>query len=329
MATTASDGSGLTRLPREQARLVVRTARLYHEQGLRQAQIAERLHISQTRVSRLLRQAVKLGIVRTVVTTPPTFRPELEERLEARFGLQEAVVADADDDEDSITRALGEALAGYLSSTLSGGESVGLSSWSATLLAAIAQLSVPHPGIVATVVQIVGSVGEPASQTQATRALTRFADITGATPVLLPAPGFVESAAVRDSILSEPAIATVTELWADLDTCIFGIGTSTPSPLLARSGNALPESELEALRAQDAVGDICMRFFDEQGRHIRSAVNERVIGIPVETLLRTPRRIGAAGGSRKLTAIRAALAGHWMSVLVTDWRTAESLLAGG
>jgi DNA-binding transcriptional regulator LsrR (DeoR family) len=326
MATTAQDGSGLTRLPREQARLVVRTARLYHEQGLRQAQIAERLHISQTRVSRLLRQAVKLGVVRTVVTTPPTFRPDLEERLEARFGLQEAVVADADTD-DGITRALGEALAGYLSATLSGGESVGLSSWSATLLAAIAQLSVPHPGVVGKVVQIVGSVGEPESQMQATRALTRFADVTGATPVLLPAPGFVESATVRDSILSEPAIATVTELWASLDTCIFGIGTSTPSPLLARSGNALPEPELRALHAQDAVGDICMRFFDARGQHISSAVNERVIGIPVETLLQTPRRIGAAGGSRKLEAVRAALAGNWMTVLVTDRRTAESLLA--
>jgi len=57
--------------PADRAALLVKVARLYHEQGVRQPDIADRLHMSQSRVSRLLKEAVDVGIVRTVVVPPP------------------------------------------------------------------------------------------------------------------------------------------------------------------------------------------------------------------------------------------------------------------
>src|SRR4051812_21869307 len=51
----------------DQIRLLTKVARMYHERGMRQPQIAQQLHISQPRVSRLLKRAVELGIVRTTV----------------------------------------------------------------------------------------------------------------------------------------------------------------------------------------------------------------------------------------------------------------------
>ena len=50
-----------------EARLITKVARMYHERGIRQVDIAETLHLSQARVSRLLKRATELGIVRTVV----------------------------------------------------------------------------------------------------------------------------------------------------------------------------------------------------------------------------------------------------------------------
>src|SRR5687768_2948008 len=64
-----------------QLRLLTKVARLYHEHGLRQPQIAEQLSISQPRVSRLLKQAVELGIVRVTVATPAGVHAELEEEI--------------------------------------------------------------------------------------------------------------------------------------------------------------------------------------------------------------------------------------------------------
>lgn len=62
-------------VPPEQLRLIVRVARLYHESGLKQQEIASKLSISQARVSRMLKQAVDMGLVRTVVSVPSQVFP--------------------------------------------------------------------------------------------------------------------------------------------------------------------------------------------------------------------------------------------------------------
>ncbi|MDY7103074.1 MAG: sugar-binding transcriptional regulator [Actinomycetota bacterium] len=316
-----------SRLTGEQLRLMVRVARMYHEQGQRQTQIAEHLHISQTRVSRLLAQAQKVGVVRISVAVPTATHPDLEEGLEQAFGLAEAVVVDSPDDEPQLVRILGTALAGYLSSTLTGGDTVGLSSWSATLVAAVESMQVPHPGVVDRVVQIVGGVGESSTQADMNRTMARLADITGASAVYLPAPGMLESADALELLMSDRALATAAAAWQDLTVAIFGIGSLEPSELLRSSGNALSPGDLADMRRRGAVGDVCLRFYDEQGRHLASPVDRRVAGISAAALQAVPRRIGAAGGSRKYSAIRAAVTGGWVNTLITDVGTAQHLLA--
>ena len=48
----------------EHLRLLAKVARLYFEAGLKQREICEALHLSQPRVSRLLKEAEQRGIVR-------------------------------------------------------------------------------------------------------------------------------------------------------------------------------------------------------------------------------------------------------------------------
>jgi DNA-binding transcriptional regulator LsrR (DeoR family) len=75
------------------------------------------------------------------------------------------------------------------------------------------------------------------------------------------------------------------------------------------------------------VGDICLRFFDAEGNAISSGVDRRVIGITLAQLQRTDRSVGVAGGHRKYEAIRGAVRGGWVNVLITDHLTAERLVA--
>jgi DNA-binding transcriptional regulator LsrR (DeoR family) len=42
--------------------------------------------------------------------------------------------------------------------------------------------------------------------------------------------------------------------------------------------------------------------------------------------MQVPRRVGVAGGASKCRAIRAALRGAWVNVLVTDLDTARALV---
>ena len=172
-----------------QVRLMTKVAHLYHEQGIRQSDIAEALHISQARVSRLLKRATELGIVRTIVVVSQGVHTDLEQALEQRFGLAEAVVVDAETDEASILRALGSAGASYLETTLTGGERLGISSWSATLLAVVDRLQPLRTPGADSVVQLVGGVGVSSVQAQANRLLGELTKLIGASPTFVPAPG--------------------------------------------------------------------------------------------------------------------------------------------
>ena len=309
-----------------QSELMAKVARLYCEQGATQSDIARRLNVSQAKVSRLLARARAEGIIRTMVVSPPEVYGEEEEMIRDVFGLLDAVVvAEADDGVDP-TVDLGRRAAPYLQATLGGSGPLGVSPWSATLLAAAEALGRTSDGF-PEVVQLIGGHGDPATQARSMRLLTLLADATGAVPVGLPAPGTLSSPAGRDALLSDAAIAQVAARWHSVSTAIVGIGSVNPSPMLRDSGNAWDISDARALIKAGAVGDICLRFFDRHGTPVTSSVDDRVLGIDLATFKDVPRRIAIAGGADKESAIRAALTGGWINVLVTDAATARLLLA--
>src|SRR3954470_14359848 len=101
-------------------RLLARVARMYHEQGIRQPEIAAALSISQPRVSRLLKEAITRGIVRTVVVLPDGVHTELEEELQRRYSMRDAVVVDAGGAQGDVIPALAAAAAAYFDTTFKG-----------------------------------------------------------------------------------------------------------------------------------------------------------------------------------------------------------------
>ena len=316
-----------TRQPDGQVRLLTKVARMYHERGVRQADIATALNISQAKVSRLLKRAESVGIVRTIVTVAPGVHAELEEQLEEKYGLAEAVVVDVDPDADEkeLLASLGAGAAGYLEATLSGADRIGVSSWSQTILAMVDRMRPFTVRGATEVVQLLGGVGAPEAQSHSNRILGELARTLGAEPVYVQAPGVVGDPAIRDSLLQDPSMQEVARHWNDLTMAIMGIGSIEPSDVLATSGNAFAAEEREGLLSQGAVGDICHRIFRADGTLVRGELDDRIIAIPVENLMRIPRRVGVAGGERKLEAIHGALAGGWVTTLVTDLRSAEAL----
>ncbi|MEV6489733.1 sugar-binding domain-containing protein [Actinoplanes sp. NPDC051633] len=318
MSRTPSDG---------EIRLITKVARMYHERGIRQTNIADTLHLSQARVSRLLRRATELGIVRTVVIGGEGMHTQLEEALEEKYALADAVVVDVQGSEHDIAAALGSAGASYLETTLTGGERIGISSWSQTLLAAVDRMhSLRLPGA-DSVIQLVGGFGAPSAQAAGNRLLTELARLIGASPIFVPAPGLVGKKAIRDTLLTDPAMEDVATEWARLTMVLVGIGSLPPSPLLRASGNAVDPAEQDKLLAAGAVGDVCQRYFDAAGDPVRSALDDRVVGIDADMLRRVRHRVGIAGGQSKHAAIHAALTGGWVNVILTDTGTAEALLA--
>ena len=310
----------------DELRLMAKIARMYHTQGMRQTEICDRLNIHQSTVSRVLKRAEREGIVRVTVSAPAGTHTELEDALQARYGLLEAVVVDSREDDEQIARDLGVAAAFYLENTLKPNEILGISSWSAALLAMVNAMQPSRRWKDARVVQILGGVGNPSAEVHATQVTRRLADLIGGEATLLPAPGVVGSGDARNVLLKDRFVREAVDWFPALTTALVGIGATEPSRALASSGNVFSPQELKLLAARGAVGDICLRFFNRAGEQVLTELNERVISIELSELRKVRRVVGVAGGERKRDAIDGALAGKLVNVLITDLATAEHLL---
>lgn len=237
-------------------RLLAKVARMYYQRNLTQREITKRLNVHQSTVSRLLKRAEREGIVRVSLTVPSGVHPELEETLQATYGLREAIVVDSIDDEEQVVRDLGIAAAYYVETTLRPAEVIGISSYSAALLAMVDAMHPTTRARNARVVQILGGLGNPGAEVHATHLTRRLANLVAGTATLLPAPGVVGSVEARNILLNERYVRDAVGLFKDVTLALIGIGALEPSKLLAASGNVFSPQELETLRARGPWG-IC------------------------------------------------------------------------
>lgn len=310
----------------DELRLLSKVSKLYYEEGLNQDDIVRKLQLSTAKVSRLLKEARERGIVRITVIPPPGIYADIEVALESRYHLQEVVVVEVSDpsNKESITRELGSAAAVYLQRVVKNGDVIGVS-WGSTLnymVNAVSPADLPE----AQVVQIIGGLGPAESEVHATDLCRRLARMLNCRLMLLPVPGIVTSAEVKETILKEASVQRSLQSFSGIDVAFVGIGSPTPDSVMMRDSAIISQKELEQLLRLGAVGDIALRFFDATGTPIVSEIDRRVIGITLAELARIPRITGVAGGMDKVNVIHAALCGKWINALITDHLTAQELL---
>ncbi len=311
----------------EELRLMTKIAYLYHKQNLKQSEIAEQLDLSQATVSRILNRAVDEEIVRITVNIPTGVYSGLEEELCSKYGLKSAIVVHCEDESDeAVFHYLGSAAAYYVETTIGKNEVVGLSSWSSTLLGMVNSMHRLPKASKAKVVQMLGGMGNPSAKIYAARITEQFADLVQGIPIYLPAPGLARSQQVRDDLMTDPYVREAFDLFDKITLAIVGIGSVEPSKLLASSGNIFSTDELNALQQAGAVGDICLRFFDVDGADVNLPLDKRVVSIRLDQLAQAKRIVGVAGGRRKINAIRGALNGKHINILITDHISAITLM---
>lgn len=313
----------------DEVRLMVKIARLYYDQGLRQQEITDRLGIHQSTISRLLKRARDTNMVRISIAPPPGVHADLEDQVEQKFGLQQAIVVDTPDDidDDHIDRELGNAAAFFLETTIRKNMVIGVSPWGRALMTMVDRMSPSERGKDGTVVQIMGGIGNVQSRHFGNNMIQQLAENIGAAPVLLQAPAVVGSAEVRRVLSSDPTVCEASAHFENMDLALVAPGSlepvrgSTPVTTVTFS-----DEERADLAKLGAVGDICLRFIDSEGKPIRSPLINRVMGIELASLKLARRIVGVAGGVRKRSIIRACLKGGWINILITDQQTAEWLV---
>lgn len=314
-------------------RLLIKVAQLYYEQELTQSEIGRRLLLSRQKVQRLLSEARDQGIVRISIRPVIGVYSEIEQALERRYDLREVVLVEtrAYEDQAAVMHEIGVGAAEYLLRVAQPDDII-VVSWGGSLLGMVDALQADGQGPdfpELKVVQGLGGLGDPTRETHAADLARRLAKAVGGQAVLLPAPGVAGTAATAKAYRADPFVDQALKLGAGANLAFMGMGAPREDSILIREGAIVRWEELSELQTRGAAGDINLRFFDHSGRLVESDLNNRVIGLTLDDLRRIDTVVGVAGGEVKLKAIRGALEGNLVDVLVTDHISGQRLLEVG
>lgn len=310
----------------EEDKLLVRIAEMYYQEDKNQSQISKELNIHRTTISRLLKRSREEGVVQILINYDMAGTYSLEKRLEERFNLKKAIVIPAAPDmkRQQKDQLLAQGLADFLPKILKNNMNIGFS-WGQTMGAvsnAFPELSLNN---ITCIPMIGGPSGRLISDYHVNTITYEAAKKLHGKALLIDSPGIPETEALKNALIRNEFNQELIQLWRQLDVAIMGVG----SPLL--KGNDTwrqfyGENVLRSLRAKEIVGDVVSRFYAEDGVHVESELDRRIIGIEVDDLKNTEYRIGIAESLDKVTALIGALKGKYINVLVTTEETANSIL---
>lgn len=305
--------------------LLAEVAMLYYYDGLTQEEIAKRLGVSRSSVSRMLSQARKKRIVEIHINYPWQVDQYLQVQLQEKFNLRLARVLKVNGwDYKRILLGLGAIAARYLEGILN--ENFILAIGWGTAVYHVVEAIKPMKLSGVQVVQMIGAVGAGDPLVDGPELARILAQKLGGTCYYLHAPLVVRDEKIRDALMNEPRIKEILKLAAKANIALVGIGSTDPSiSSLLRAGYITLE-ELKLLREKGAVGDVCARHFDLNGNILDIELNKRIVGISIEDLKKIECIIGVAGSKVKAPAILGALKGNFINVLFTDNEAAQEIL---
>ncbi|MCS7462931.1 sugar-binding transcriptional regulator [Paenibacillus doosanensis] len=308
----------------DKLRKVIEVAKLYYQLDYNQNQIAEMLGLSRPTVSRLLQQAKAEGVVKIHIVDPAEDCETLANDLRETFQLKKAVVAFVPTyDDDVVKKFIGEAAADYLVNTVKDKDIIG-ASWGLTMYHVATNLQ--HKNLNdSRVVQLNGGVSHADIAVSPSEIIYLFSRAFHVSPYFLYLPAIVDHPLVRQAITSDRHIRRVLDLGKLANIAIFSVGLTNSDSVLIQS-NYFTDEDLEIIK-EKAVGDICSRYFDEDGNICNTGLDDRTIGIELADLKQKEQSILVAGGAKKVKAIYGALRGQYANVLITDQNTAKALLA--
>lgn len=311
----------------ERKRLIVKICRYYYMEGKNQQEIADRLHISRPKVSRLLSQAREEGIVNISIKNPFIEEQSYESALVEHFGIKEAIVVNTDEKNTmEVMRRLGNAGAVYLESVLKDKDTVGVMAGKAMWALTEEMEYFPRKNL--CFVPLVGGWGNEGNYWNSNMNVRELGEKLKSTYYLLNAPAFVASKETRNMLLNEPEIMQVIDIAKKADIALIGIGQVSDNSGIVKSGSFRME-DIEEVKKYGAVANICTSFIDKNGDCIKYFGNDKTLGLTVDEIRKIPQVIAIANGTDKVEAIHATLLGKWIDILITDISTAKAVLEIG
>ncbi len=296
---------------------------MYYHDGLNQTDIASELKVSRATIVNYLQEARERGYIRISLAPEAFTSHRIAEETRRRFGLQAAfILPDGVCDEEERFLRVARGAAGWLPSLLEAGDRLGVS-WGRTVYEVAEALEQTKTTDV-TVSQLVGSMATPYGFT-AEICSAHMAQRLGANCINLHAPAVLSDPELAGRLRNEPIISAQLDALSHCNKAIFAAGSCQPDSHIVSSGVA-SSSDLEWYLAHGATGVLCGRFIDNQGKPIPGDLDDKMIGVTLDKLLGLDIGLLVSDGADKAVPMLAAIAGGYVTHLVTSTSTARQML---
>ena len=305
--------------------LLAQIASMYYEQELTQNEIAKQLDLSRVKVYRLLKQAKAEQVVQITINWPIERDLEIEKLLTEAFGLKEALVLKTvSPDHTPTLQLLGQLGAFYLEHVLTDGSTMTVCLGRSTYEV----INAIRPGFQAKVrvAQAMGSMPFTMQELDSATLANQLAQKLGGEVLYLSSPLIADSPEAADVMRRQREIERTLAAARQADVALLGIGNLDPATSGFVEAGFITPSELTALNATGAVGDMAGQIFTITGDLHACDYNQRVIGITFDELCHIPTTIAVAAGIDKAKAILGALRTCIIKVLCIDDHTAAEIL---
>ena len=299
-----------------------------YEEGLTQTETAKKLHISRVTLGKLLTEAKDEGMIKIEIVDVRGQMEiiKLEKEMCDTFGLRDIKLVDAGDADDLVlTNRIAAEAAAYTQQLIRSGMKIGLT-WGRTLNHMIRELQ-PDPSITDLSVYTLVGGSSSSSNFQPNVLAQLLIDKFDGQAIVLTAPFMCRHAALCEEIKKEPSIAEILNTSKEVDITLVGIGEEPEKGADHLSDYPFDKKMINELVKAHAVGDICGNFFDINGNLCDTTLRDRIVSIDINDLPMHKWVVGIGGGQKKVRSLIGALSGGYLDVLVTDVKTAKSVLA--
>jgi DNA-binding transcriptional regulator LsrR (DeoR family) len=297
---------------------------LHFIEGMKQAEISQKLNLSTSKVNRLITQGRSLGMVKIAIESPYQGLVDLEQRLVAATQLENAIVAPTvSGNPDTTLQQVGRAAANHLLETIRDGDVIAITGGKA--MSAVAENLQPERSFDVTVVPLTGGV-QGKYYTDVNHLATRIAERLGGKAMLIHAPLFTESREQRDVVMGMGSIKEVFDLARRAAVALVGIGSIAAPGSSYFDLHPMPKPGREQLVKAGVIAEFLAHLIRRDGTLADDTLNSRLIALDPFELRHCPRTIGVAAGKEKVEPIQAVLRGRLLKSLIVDEGTAGKVL---
>jgi deoxyribonucleoside regulator len=304
--------------------LIYKIAKLHYIDKISQKNLASIYNLSTATISRFINEAEELGIVDIKIRDIAGANRKIENKIKEKYDLKRVNVTVVPyDDKNIIKSIIGKSAASLIGKLLRDNLRIGIA-WGQSIHEMIKFLDYKYYRNI-KVVDLIGNVGKLYYDISASSLAQEFARKINAKNYFMSSLAIVKNKEIRDLIVKEDEIKDVIEMTKDLDIAIISIGIPDIESSIIANLKYGKDIVLEA-RKKKAVGDICLRFFDNDGQKIKTSFDNRIVGIDLDDYKKIKTKICISGGLHKFEAIKSALKNKLIDILITDNLVANKLL---